>query len=555
MRRMGGSRAPSARCGSCARSTEAGQQASVAEIGRPARRAQVRRASRLVATLVAAGFLERAGRHGARRPRSRARAARTARDEQPVAPRRRRNRRWTPWPGGGKDGHAVGGRRRRDADARPIGRHPRRRAAELLGRRSPTARHVRRQVLLAFGAARLARRCRSRPGRRTRSSTADVARRVELERARDRGWASAEGDFELGLHGVAAPIRTADGICRAVLCIFRSRVSDPGGRSPGAGRAVRERSGAHRALLDLQPAGVHDGRHMSADRPDILLIQADQLSAAGPRRLRQPRGRRPHTSTRSADEGVVFDRAYCNSPLCAPSRASMLAGALPSEIGTYDNAAEFPAAVPTFAHRLPHGGLPHRARRQDALRRARPAARLRGAADHGRVPGRLRDGPRLAAARRPAACPGTHDARSIGGATASTATLQRDYDDEGDVPHAAHADGHRARPAHGDERPFLLVSSFIAPHDPYEPPQEHWDRYADAEIDLPATHGEPAARDATAVACGRCASSTPTLRPTTRSGAPRRGYYGCVSYLDDQVGAVLGALDELGLSAGTPSSS
>ena len=53
-----------------------------------------------------------------------------------------------------------------------------------------------------------------------------------------------------------------------------------------------------------------------------------------------------------ARDGVVFENAYCNNPICASSRFSMMAGQLPSRIGAYDNAAEFPATVPTFAHYL-----------------------------------------------------------------------------------------------------------------------------------------------------------------------------------------------------------
>ena len=34
-----------------------------------------------------------------------------------------------------------------------------------------------------------------------------------------------------------------------------------------------------------------------------------------------------------AERGVVFDSAYCNSPLCSPSRFAMMAGQLPSRIG------------------------------------------------------------------------------------------------------------------------------------------------------------------------------------------------------------------------------
>ena len=54
----------------------------------------------------------------------------------------------------------------------------------------------------------------------------------------------------------------------------------------------------------------------------------------------------PHLS-RLAREGVVFDSAYCNSPLCAPSRFSLVTGQLPSQIGGYDNAADLAAEIPT----------------------------------------------------------------------------------------------------------------------------------------------------------------------------------------------------------------
>src|SRR5678810_618814 len=57
-----------------------------------------------------------------------------------------------------------------------------------------------------------------------------------------------------------------------------------------------------------------------------------------------------------AATGVVFDAAYCNSPICAPSRFSMLSGRLPTAIGAFDNASELPASVPTLAHALAAAG-------------------------------------------------------------------------------------------------------------------------------------------------------------------------------------------------------
>jgi len=84
---------------------------------------------------------------------------------------------------------------------------------------------------------------------------------------------------------------------------------------------------------------------------NFLILVADQLS---PRALR-PYGNRvvkaPHIEN-LAESGVVFDHAYCSSPLCAPSRASLMTGQLPSRIGVYDNGSEFAASLPTVAHRM-----------------------------------------------------------------------------------------------------------------------------------------------------------------------------------------------------------
>ena len=90
-------------------------------------------------------------------------------------------------------------------------------------------------------------------------------------------------------------------------------------------------------------------------RPNLLILMADQLTAGALRAYGGRVARTPHID-RLAAEGVVFDSFYCNSPLCAPSRFSFSAGQLPSRIGAYDNAAEFAASVPTFAHYARNAG-------------------------------------------------------------------------------------------------------------------------------------------------------------------------------------------------------
>ena len=88
-----------------------------------------------------------------------------------------------------------------------------------------------------------------------------------------------------------------------------------------------------------------------ARRPNILFVMADQLAPQVLPAYGHARAQTPNLD-RLAAEGVVFENAYCNFPLCAPARFSMLSGCLPSRIGAFDNAAEFPASVPTFQHYL-----------------------------------------------------------------------------------------------------------------------------------------------------------------------------------------------------------
>ena len=90
---------------------------------------------------------------------------------------------------------------------------------------------------------------------------------------------------------------------------------------------------------------------MTAKAPNILIVMADQMAPAFLPIYGHALTGAPNM-VRLAESGVVFDSAYCASPLCAPSRASFMSGLLPSRTRAYDNAAEFQSDVPTFAHCL-----------------------------------------------------------------------------------------------------------------------------------------------------------------------------------------------------------
>jgi DNA-binding IclR family transcriptional regulator len=90
-------------------------------------------------------------------------------------------------------------------------------AQPWVGLRAPLHATSDGKVLLAYGASPLPEgpleRC-------TEITIVDPERmQVELASIRTRGWATSGGEFELGLHGVAAPVFDADGRCVAAICI------------------------------------------------------------------------------------------------------------------------------------------------------------------------------------------------------------------------------------------------------------------------------------------------------------------------------------------------
>jgi DNA-binding IclR family transcriptional regulator len=86
-----------------------------------------------------------------------------------------------------------------------------------IGRRTPLHCTSDGKVLLAFGNGKLPPGPLQALTRRTITSKADLSR--QLDEVREQGWAAALGEFEDGLHGVAAPIVDRTGRCRAAVSV------------------------------------------------------------------------------------------------------------------------------------------------------------------------------------------------------------------------------------------------------------------------------------------------------------------------------------------------
>ncbi len=274
------------------------------------------------------------------------------------------------------------------------------------------------------------------------------------------------------------------------------------------------------------------------DRPNILLVMADQLAApfvswhGGPAIT-------PHLDALAA-EGVVFDRAYSNSPLCAPARFSMMSGRLNSAIGAYDNASEFAAGVPTFAHYLRAGGY------QTSL-----VGKM-----HFVGPDQLHGyEERLTTDIYPADFGWTpnwddpegrfdwwfHNMDSVVGAGVADVSNQLDYDDEVGF-RAVRKLRDLARTA--DERPWHLTVSFTHPHDPYVARQEFWDLYDGVEIPLPTTPEVAAADlDPHSARLRHVIAADVTDVTADQIRAARRAYFANISYVDRWIGELFGTLE------------
>jgi choline-sulfatase len=268
------------------------------------------------------------------------------------------------------------------------------------------------------------------------------------------------------------------------------------------------------------------------DRPDILIVVADQLTTAA-MPFHGNEVTRATAMAGLAENGVVFENAYTASPLCTPARGAMMTGLLPSRTGCYDNAASFSSEIPTFAHHLRLLG--YRTALAGKMHFCGPD-QLHGFEERLTTdiyPADYDWTPDWDSTERPH---WYHDMSSVTEAGSCVRTNQLDFDDE--VAYAAER-GLFEHIRSGDERPFCFVVSFTHPHDPYVITQEYWDRYHDEDVPMPA-HGYDGAISTPHEERLRavCAMDEVELTDDMVRDA-RHAYLGAVSFVDDHLARLL----------------
>ena len=268
--------------------------------------------------------------------------------------------------------------------------------------------------------------------------------------------------------------------------------------------------------------------------PNILFIMSDEHAPMYSGTYGHPLIKTPHMDRLAAD-GVTFDNAYCNSPLCMPSRMSFMTGRYIHHIGAWDNATPLPSDTVTWAHLLRGVGYDavlsgkQHFEGLDQLHgfRAQLARDLHAENDHGVID--WENG--TPAAARPWA--------SLEEAGPGT-TTEIKVDDLAEEQALAYL-----RDPTRKDQPWALNVSFIAPHFPLVVPQRFWDMYPLDEIDLPE------------IPEGHLENQHPVFKrmrsmfgcvdfPEELVRRGRAGYYGLITYLDEKIGRLIETLEETG---------
>lgn len=299
------------------------------------------------------------------------------------------------------------------------------------------------------------------------------------------------------------------------------------------------------------------------ERPNILFICTDQqrydaLGCYGNSHIQTP------AIDALAAEGVLFEQCYVQSPVCAPTRASLLTGRYPRAHGLWANGVALPPDRPLFTRALADAGY------DCGLVGKMHLAACFG----GRTEPRLDDGLRVFEwAHDP-----THGSPenayhrwleerypALRAAAMANGPGRRGHEAVGfdKMPTEAHYSrwvGERTiaflREKRDAAQPFFFWANFFDPHHPFTAPSEYLDRYDPAA--LPRPLGRP----------GELAEKPPIMAEISLASyaGHARGfldytpeqlqrviaaYYAMVTLIDDEVARILATLNELGLDENT----
>ena len=283
------------------------------------------------------------------------------------------------------------------------------------------------------------------------------------------------------------------------------------------------------------------------NKQNVLFIIADDLncnlSSYGHYLVKTP------NIDRLAEEGLLFQNAYCNFPLSGPSRASMMTGLYPDQTTIKLNAILLRDRMPDVTTMS-----------QVFINKGYNATRI-GKIYHYNNPSDIgtpgHDDPES----------WTHTINPRGrdkdeenqifslvpgsfGATLSWMAAEGKDEEQTDGMVATEAVKQLEKHANSKE-PFFLAVGFYKPHTPYVAPKKYFDLYPRESIiipRIPAGYMETIPEPARRILLGRAQQVN---LPDSLAISAIQAYYATISFLDAQVGRILDALEKNGLKENT----
>lgn len=277
--------------------------------------------------------------------------------------------------------------------------------------------------------------------------------------------------------------------------------------------------------------------------PNLLIIMDDEHSANALGCYGHPIVKTPNLD-RLAARGTRFQSAYTNSPICVPARAAFATGRYPHETRYWDNCMPYDGRVSGWAHALQAAGCEttsigklHYLEHETATgfdRQILPMYLHNG----GDTQGLVRDPP----ARR-TQCRDMAD--NIGPGETDYTHYDRAIRDQA-------CKWLRDKAKQPDAVPWTTFVSFISPHYPLIAPQKFFDLYDPAEMPLPKPRPDDGTQD---TGWWTAFEASYVWDEFFADDAQRQlaiaSYFGLISFIDDNVGQILEALEDAGLEGNT----
>ncbi|NOY75352.1 MAG: sulfatase-like hydrolase/transferase [Kiritimatiellaeota bacterium] len=277
-------------------------------------------------------------------------------------------------------------------------------------------------------------------------------------------------------------------------------------------------------------------------KPNILLLCSDQhnpyiLGCYGDSLVHTP------NLDRLAGGGMTFDSAYCNSPLCVPSRMSFLTGMYPYECDALHNGSTLNSIIPTYAHML--GAAGYHTVLSGRMHFMGPDQR------HGFMERLVGDVASYTHWKGEIDYSGLGDLGNMSKpdpllTVGAGNTFDIDYDQKVAKETCKWLRHYQRRKV---DMPFLMTAGFFNPHCPYIAPRELFDKYYEKVPFSTPPKEEIDALHPFHKAYRRVIGVDDV--PDENMRKAKVAYYGLVELLDGWIGMILNTLEETGLGGDT----